>query len=60
MVLVFLFILFFVEIIIKYLYNKDTLREEEEEADREAERVLIRRFSLQVEDGASKAADPNT
>ena len=60
MVLVFLFILFFVEIIIEYLYNKDTLREEEEEADREAERVLIRRFSLQVEDGASEAADPNT
>ena len=57
--LVFLFILLFVSLIIKYLTNNDTLAEKEEEADEEADRVLIGRLSLQVEDGGSEAPDPD-
>ena len=44
---------------IKYLYNEDTLRHQEQEPDGEAERILIGRFGLQVEDGRSEAPDPN-
>ena len=35
------------------------MREEEDEADGEAEGILIGRFSLQVEDGGGEAADRN-
>ena len=44
---------------IKYLYNEDTLRHQEQEPNEETERILVGRFGLQVEDGRSEAPDPD-